>query len=79
MNNMTSVIYVRDVVGYVPYWASDITLKDTKNRFKRVSGKFPSKNATWTIFYGEYEKIGEISVNDLGDISYPKGVIKILI
>ena len=77
--NMETLIYIRDTNGVVPYWAADETLPKAKARYKRLSGKFPSKNASIVAFTGSYEDIQKIGVNDLGDISYPKTVTRVVI
>lgn len=74
---METIVIVRDVVGAVPYWAADESLSKVKARFKRLSGKFPGKRAIIDVFTGKSEDIEKISVNDLGDISYPKGICKV--
>lgn len=77
-NSHTKII-VRDVIGVVPYWASDDTLPLVRNRFKRLSGKFPSKKASIMLFTGSFEDLDEIEINDLGDIKYGKDVTKIVL
>lgn len=67
-------IVVRDVVGSTPYWAADESLPKVRARFKRLTGKFPSKKASIVALTGEYEQLEKVFVNDLGDISYPKGL-----
>lgn len=74
---METKIIVRDVVGAVPYWAADESLKKVKARFKRLTGKFPSKKAVIDVFSGTSEDLDNIQINDLGDISYPKKVCKV--
>jgi len=69
---METLIIVRDVNGAVPYWAADHTLPLVKARYKRLSGKFPSKNASIIAFTGPSEDLEKIQINDMGDISYPK-------
>lgn len=76
---MQTYIVVRDAVGAVPYWACDDSLPKVKARFKRLSGKFPSKSASIVAFTGSFEDLEKIAVNDLGDISYPKTVVKAVI
>lgn len=78
MTNETETrIYVRDVVGAVPYWACDISLPKVKSRFKKLTGKFPSKEAIITAFTGKFEDLERISIDDMGTINYPKTVVKI--
>lgn len=70
--HLRTYVVVRDVVGSVPYWAADESLPKVKARFKRLTGKFPSKKASIVALTGEYEHLEKVFVNDLGDISYPK-------
>lgn len=79
MTEQPQCVVVRDVVGYVPYWAVDEDLKSARARFKRLSGKFPSKNASILIFTGSLEDIDKVSINDLGDVSYPKTLQRIVL
>lgn len=72
MTKQQTYVVVRDIVGSVPYWAIDESLPKVKARFKRLSGKFPSKKASIVALTGDYEKLEQISVNDLGDLSYSK-------
>lgn len=76
---METYIVVRDAVGAVPYWATDISLPKVKARFKRLSGKFPSASASIIAFTGKFEDLEEITVDDLGDIRYPKALTKSVI
>jgi hypothetical protein len=76
---MQTSIIVRDIVGPVPYWASDETLPKARARFKRLTGKFPSKEASIMAFTGELEDLDKISIDDLGTINYPKNVTKVTI
>lgn len=76
---MHTQIIVRDIVGSVSYWASDETLPKVRARFKRLSGKFPSKKASVMLFTGELDDLDKIEINDLGDIQYPKTVEKIVL
>ncbi len=69
---LRTLIVVRDVVGSVPYWATDESLPLVRRRFKRLSGKFPSSKASITAFTGDYDDLEKIAVNGLGDIQYPK-------
>ncbi len=69
-------IVVRDIVGPVPYWVIDESLPKSKARFKRLTGKFPSKNATMLAFTGKTEHLENIQVNDMGDILYHKSLTK---
>lgn len=69
-------VYIRDVAGVVPYWACDEDLAKARYRFKRLSGRAPSKKASIIAFTGTLEELDKISVNDLGDIQYPKSVSK---
>lgn len=71
---METLIIVRDAVGAVPYWSADETLPKARARFKRLSGKFPSKKALIRAFTGKSELIEKILVDDMGTINYPKGV-----
>ena len=73
---MYTSIIVRDAVGYVPYWACDETLPKVKARFKRLSGKFPSKHAKIVVFTGSLEDLNKITVDDMGTINYPKTVVR---
>ena len=72
-------VVVRDIVGPVPYWAIDESLPKAKSRFKRLSGKFPSNKASIVAFTGKSEDLDKISVNDLGDIHYPKALTRSVI
>lgn len=74
---METLIIVRDAVGAVPYWAADESLPLVRSRFKRLSGKFPSKKASIVAFTGSVEDIDKIRVDDLGSISYPKTVSRV--
>lgn len=76
---MTQCIFVRDIINSTPYWAADDTLPKVKARFKRLTGKFPSKNAVITAFTGTFEDIDKITIDDIGTLQYPKTVIKIAI
>lgn len=76
MTKQQTYVVVRDIVGPVPYWAIDESLPAVKARFKRLSGKFPSNKASIIAFTGEFQKLDQIYVNDLGDISYPKELTK---
>jgi hypothetical protein len=81
---MNQIVVVRDVVqshvGYaVPYWAIDEDLPSVRARFKRLSGKFPSKKASILAFSGSAQEIDKVSVNDMGDITYPKTLTKIVL
>ena len=70
--NLHTFVVVRDVISPVPYWAIDESLPKVKARFKRLTGKFPSKRASIVALTGDYEYLEKVFVNDLGDISYPK-------
>ena len=76
-NDTETRIYVRDVIGYVPYWACDESLPKVKSRFKRLSGKFPSKKAIITAFTGKFEDLEKIGIDDMGTINYPKNICKV--
>lgn len=76
-NNLHTQIIVRDVINSIPYWASDETLPKVKSRFKRLTGKYPSKNASIMLFSGNFEDLDKIQINDLGDIIYRSTVTKI--
>lgn len=71
---MDTFYVIRDMSNAVPYWSADYTLEDAKKRYKRLTGKMPSKKATISIFKGEIMELDKIQVNDLGDILYPKTV-----
>jgi hypothetical protein len=77
-NNSTKII-VRDIVNATPFWASDETLSQVRNRFKRLSGKFPSKKANIVCFSGSFEDLENININGLGDIQYGKNVTRTVI
>lgn len=79
MTKTISYIVVRDAVGVVPYWAIDTSLPKVKARFKRLTGKFPSKHASIVAFAGSFEDLEELTVNDLGDIIYRKSLEKIIL
>lgn len=76
---MSQHIIVRDVVGAVPYWAGDETLPQVRARFKRLTGRFPSKKASILAFEGDLDLIDKITINDLGDILYSKDLTTIKI
>lgn len=76
---METLIIVRDVNGAVPYWASGDSLPQARKNYKKFSGKFPSKKASIIAFEGHKIDIEKIWVNDLGDVSYPKTVTKIIL
>lgn len=73
---MHTYIVVRDVIGATPYWATDESLPKVRSRFKRLTGKYPSKKASIIAFTGELEDLDQIAVNDMGDIHYPKSLTK---
>ena len=77
-DNHTQII-VRDLVGSVPYWASDETLPLMRKRFKNLTGKYPSKNASIILFTGSFEELDKIKINDLGDIEYTKNVTRVVL
>lgn len=74
-----NIIVVRDIVGPVPYWVMDEDLPKARSRFKRLTGKFPSKKASIIAFHGEDSELDSITINDLGDVSYSKQLIKIVL
>lgn len=76
---MQTYIVVRDVIGVCPYWVIDETLPLARARFKRLSGKFPSKKASIIAFTGSLTELESISVNDLGDIQYNQKLVKSII
>lgn len=76
---MQTYIVVRDVVGAVPYWATDESLPEARARFKRLTGKFPSSKASIVAFTGTFENLQGLTVNDMGDISYHKDLVKSVI
>lgn len=76
---MHTSIIVRDIVGSVPYWAGDETLPKARARFKRLTGKYPSTKASIVAFTGSFEDINNIQINDLGDITCSKAVVKTII
>ncbi len=76
---METYIVVRDVNGVVPYWAIDESLPKARARYKRLSGKFPSRNASIVAFTGTFEELQKIAVNDMGDIMYPMTLTKSVI
>lgn len=76
---MYTYVVVRDVVGAVPYWATDESLPKVRARFKRLSGKFPSKKASIVAFTGSLEDLDNIAVNDMGDVMYSKNLVKSVI
>lgn len=69
-------VVVRDVIGATPYWATDVSLPKVRSRFKRLTGKYPSKEASIVAFTGEVEELDQIAVDDMGDIHYPKSLSK---
>lgn len=69
---MQHLIVVRDRVGFSGHYAADKTLPEVRARFKRLSGKFPTKNATILLALGE--PCEQYSVDDMGTIAWPKGV-----
>ena len=73
----TQIIFIRDIVGAVPYWSKGENLKIAKKNYKKFSKRFPSKNAVITGYWGLSEKIYKITVNDLGDIISPAGLVRI--
>lgn len=77
--NVQTYIVVRDVEGAIPYWVIEEDLPKAKARFKRLSGKFPSSKASIIAFTGKFEDLNNLSVNDLGDISYSKKLTKSVI
>ncbi len=79
MTETITYIVVRDVINAVPYWACDEGLPAVKQRFKRLTGKYPSKKASIIAFQGKFEDVDNISVNDLGDINYSKNLTKVVI
>ena len=76
-NKSETLIIVRDLLGPVPYWAADETLPMARNRFKRLTGKFPSNKAIVRAFKGPFKEINRIMVDDMGSISYPKSVVMV--
>lgn len=76
---MQTYIVVRDINGAVPYWAIDESLPKARARYKRLSGKFPSKKASIIAFTGNFEDLNELYVNDLGDVVYRKSLTKAVI
>ncbi len=69
---METYIVVRDTIGPVPYWVIDESLPKAKQRFKRLTGKFPSAKASIVAFTGPTEELDKLQVNDLGDVIYSK-------
>lgn len=76
---MKTYIVVREVVGAVPYWALDESLPDVRARFKRLTGKFPSSKASIVAFTGKVEDLDNISIDDMGSISYSKQLTRSVI
>lgn len=76
---MQTYIVVRDVVPPVPYWVVDEDLAKARARFKRLTGKFPSAKASIIALTGEWEDLQKISVDDMGDVHYPKTLTKAVI
>lgn len=74
---MEKIFFIRGLVGAVPYWASDYNLIDAVNRYKRLTGKYPTNEHSIVMFEGK--EVDEVSVNDLGDIQYPKTLTKTVI
>lgn len=75
MSNRMTYVVIRDTNGAVPYWAIDVSLPEVRARYKRLSGKFPSKKASIIAFTGSFEDLNELSVNDMGDIEYRKNLV----
>lgn len=76
MTKQLTYVVVRDVIGSVPYWVIYEGLPEARTRFKRLTGKFPSKKASIIAFTGEFKDLDRLTVNDLGDIIYSRGLTK---
>ncbi len=61
------------------YWVCDEDLPSAKKRFKRLSGKFPSKHASIIAFSGSPEDLEKITIDDMGTINYPKHLEQIVL
>jgi hypothetical protein len=72
---METMIIVREF----PYWSSGSNYREARSNFKSTSGKFPSSKASIVAFSGAPDRIAELRINDMGDISYPKDVNKIVV
>lgn len=79
MSIQMTYIVIRDTNGAVPYWVIDENLPKAKARYKRLSGKFPSKKASIIAFTGSFENLDNIYINDMGDIEYHKDLVKSVI
>lgn len=66
-------IIIRQVVGITPYWACDENLKDARFRFKRLTGKYPTDKAQYTLLVGTLEQIDSVEIDELGTIHAPLG------
>ncbi len=67
------------VIREFPYWVSDENLPKARARFKRLTGKLPTSKARINVFAGTYARLDKITVNDMGDISYPKELTMVVI
>lgn len=76
---METYIVVRDVVPPVPYYVVEESLPKARARFKRLTGRFPSKKASIIALTGTFEDLQQISVDDMGSVSYPKTLTKAVI
>lgn len=76
---MPTLIVVRDIIGPVPYWVMDETLSQARARFKRLSGRFPSKKASIIALTGSNDDLDSVTINDLGDVSYNKNLVMAVI
>lgn len=76
---METYIVVRDVVPPVPYWVIDESLPKARARFKRLTGKFPSKKASIVALTGPTDDLENIYVDELGTLHYAKTLTKAVI
>jgi len=52
------------------YWSKGATLKEARHNFKKVSGKFPPKEASTVIVHGT--RADEAGIDEMGSLHYHK-------
>jgi hypothetical protein len=71
-----TLVVVRELLGATPYWVMDESLPQARARFKRLTGKFPSKKSIINVFTGTPEDLEKIVMNDdMCTISYSSNLI----
>ena len=76
---METRIYVREVVGFTPYWSCGESLSEARKMFKKYSGRYPTSKADIIALTGKREDVIKTVIDDMGTITYEKTIVKVVL